>query len=102
MKLTSEQRDAFSRANGACSVFKSGRNQYAVKHPWRDIGGPSTETVVSRSYITVLQVRARYVAWYALQSLGYDKYTCDYAVREDASGGAISVYRDALIKAGLD
>lgn len=98
--MTPEQKHTFNRARAAISVIKRGRNQYAVRHPWDAIDGPSIETQASWAYIKALQVAARYTAWDAMLALGYDAETCEWAIGDYPTGGALNIFKDALAKAG--
>ena len=98
--LTKEQKDAFNSAKRVVSVIKYGRNQYKIRYPWRDIDGPTTETIASYNYITARQRCADYIARYAMRILGYDSETAQWATGDYPTGGAYKIYRDALTKAG--
>jgi len=100
MKLTREQKDAFDAASRACQVVKRAHNQFVVRHPWREIDGPSTETRGAWPYLHALQTCARYKAFTAMEVLGYEDETCAWAVGPYPTGRAIDIYKAALAKAG--
>lgn len=98
--MTPEQKQAFHEARQVVGVIKRGRNQYAVRFPWRETHGHSTETAASWPYITALQVAARYTAWRAMEILGYEPETIESVIGDYPTGGALAIYKDALAKAG--
>lgn len=97
MKLTPEQKAAFELADSACGIVKQSRNGYAIRYPWRAglANGPHMLSGGQYDYIRARQIRANYVAYYALRELGIDTWTVD-SLTYEKTGRAIDIFKSAL------
>jgi hypothetical protein len=97
MKLTPEQKAAFELADSVCGVVKQNRNGYVIRYPWRagQANGPHTLSNGQYDYIRARQIRANYVAYYALRELGIDHGIAETLTYEK-TGRAIDIFKSAL------